>query len=97
MSFSANAYTACAMVCRKILMLVACQAGAKPGRAFTEYVDDIVNKVIPIPKAKGSIDAIRTIGNDATHELTFVSEAEARRAIAIVLYVLNAAYSLPAA
>jgi hypothetical protein len=96
-SFSANAYTACAMVCRKILMAVACKEGDSDGKKFTEYVDYIVTKVIPISTAKSSIDRIRQIGNEANHNITFVSEPDARRAIEIARYVLNAAYSLPAA
>lgn len=96
-SFSARAYTASAMVCRKILMAVACKNGDADGKAFTAYVDHIVNNVVPIPSARNAIDAIRRIGNDANHDVSFVSEGEARRALGIATYILNATYSLPSA
>jgi len=96
-SFAAGAFTASAMVCRKILMVVACEAGAQEGQSFASYVDHIIAAVVPIPSAKPSIDKIRTIGNDANHDVAFVAEPEARRAMSIAAYVLNSAYSLPSA
>ena len=96
-SFSACAYTSATMVCRKILMVCACHEGADEGLQFVKYVDYIVENVLPLPKAKGSIDAIRTIGNDANHEVNFVSRDDAQRALSIVNYLLTSAYSLPQA
>lgn len=94
-AFSASAYTACAMVSRKILMAVACKNGDDEGKNFTTYVDFIINNVVTIPNAKNAIDAIRTIGNEANHDVKFVDETEARRSLEIARYVLSAAYSLP--
>lgn len=96
-AFSAQAFTATAMVCRKLLMLVACLKGDQDGKSFAEYVDFILSKVVPIPSAKQAIDAIRTIGNEANHNVSFVQEPEARRSLSIAKYVLNAVYSLPTA
>jgi hypothetical protein len=96
-ALSAGANTAAAMVCRKILMAVACKEGDTDGKGFAEYVDFIVTNVVPIATAKAAIDRIRQIGNEANHNITFVSEPDARRAIEIARYVLNAAYALPAA
>lgn len=96
-AFSAEAFTACAMVCRKILMAVACKHGDQEGKSFASYVGYILSNVVPIPGARDSIDAIRQIGNEANHDVAFVSETEARRALRISTYVLNAAYSLPLA
>jgi Domain of unknown function (DUF4145) len=95
--FSANAFTAAAMVCRKILMVCAMEQGDKPGRNFIEYVDYITNTVLNFPQAKKAIDAIRGIGNDATHKVAFVSEADARRAMQIADYTLRTIYTLPGA
>jgi len=96
-SFTACAYTSTTMVCRKILMVCACHEGADEGLQFIKYVDYIIGSVLPLPKAKSSIDAIRTIGNDANHSVAFVSRDDARRALAIVTYLLNSVYSLPQA
>ncbi|MGB7323630.1 MAG: DUF4145 domain-containing protein [Rubripirellula sp.] len=95
LSFTASAYTSTTMVARKILMVCACNEGAAEGLSFVKYVDYIVDNVLPLPKAKASIDAIRTIGNDANHSVAFVSRNDAMRAMSIVTYLLNSVYSLP--
>jgi len=108
-AYSAQAYTVSALGCRKLLMACAChedsQASAgdpakktlKDGQAFTDYVDYIVGIALPFPRARASIDAIRTIGNDATHKIDFVTQPDAERAMKIVTYMLDALYSLPTA
>lgn len=97
LSLSAGAYTACALVCRKLLMSTACHEGDNDGKRFVEYVDYITNTVLTFPKARESIDRIRGIGNDANHDVAFVSSDDARRAMQIVTYLLNTLYSLPSA
>lgn len=94
-AYSAGAYTAAAMVCRKVLMAVACHEGDGEGKSFTAYVDYITSTVLVFPKAKPAIDAIRDIGNDANHEIDFVVKDDAKRAMQIVVYLLNAVYSMP--
>lgn len=94
-SFTAGAYTSTTMVARKILMVCACSEGAAEGLSFVKYVDYILDNVLPLPKAKSSIDSIRTIGNDANHSVAFVSRDDAIRAMSIVTYLLNSVYSLP--
>jgi hypothetical protein len=96
-SLSAGAYTACAMVCRKLLMATACHEGDTDGKGFVEYVKYITDTVLTFPKAKDAIDKIRGIGNEANHNVAFVSPDDARRAMQIVTYMLNTIYSLPAA
>lgn len=96
-SFSAGAYTACAMVCRKLLMVTACAEGDSEGKSFLEYVDYITNKVLNFPRAKTHIDRIRVIANDATHKIAFVAQSDAQTAIEVVTYMLDTIYPLPAA
>lgn len=96
-SLSAGANTACAMVCRKLLMATACHEGDADGKQFAAYVSYITDTVLAFPKAKASIDKIRNIGNEANHNVSFVSPDDARRAMQIVTYMLNTIYSLPAA
>jgi Domain of unknown function (DUF4145) len=78
-------------------MVCACDKGEKDGKPFTDYVDYLTNTVIGYGAVKTSIDAIRTIGNEATHEVKIVNEPEATRAMKIVTYLLKTIYSLPAA
>lgn len=94
-AFAAGAYTACTMVSRKLLMVCACQEGATDGKNFTEYVTHITDTVLTFPKAKDAIDKIRTIGNEANHTIRFVTREDAKRALSIVTYMLNAIYALP--
>lgn len=93
-AFSAGAYTAAAMVCRKLLMVIACKEGDVEGKSFLQYVDYIVEKVVPIPAARKAIDEIRKVGNDANHDVTFVDEAQSRQSMKILHYLLRAVYSL---
>lgn len=95
-SYSAGAFTASAMLCRKLLMECACHEGDKEGRAFTDYVDFIIEKVLTMPKAKATIEAIRTIGNEANHKVQFVAEPDAKKAMDIATYLLRSVYSIPA-
>jgi hypothetical protein len=96
-SYAAGAFTASSMVCRKLLMSCACHEKADDGRAFASYVDYITNTVLTFPRAKDAIDAIRSIGNDANHDVAFVSADDAKRAMKIMSYMLNTIYSLPTA
>lgn len=96
-SYAAEAYTATAMLCRKLLMACACDKGDTPGKNFTDYVDYLTTIVLPYQAAKDSIDAIRDIGNQANHEIKFVAKQEAARAMSIVTYLLTTIYSLPSA
>lgn len=96
-AYSAGAHTAASMACRKLLMACACDKGATDGEQFVKYVEFITTNVLTYPAAKASIDAIRSIGNDANHHLQFVNQADAMRSMKIVTYMLNTIYSLPAA
>ncbi len=85
------------MVCRKLLMVTACMKGETDGKRFVEYVQYITDKVLQYPDAKAPITRIKDIGNDANHDASLVNEADAKRAIQIVTYMLDTIYSLPAA
>lgn len=96
-SYSASAFTAAVMVCRKLLMACACHEGDADGKTFAQYVDFVTGTVLTFPRAKASLDAIRSIGNDANHNVAFVNQADAERAMKIVTYMLDTIYSLPTA
>ena len=96
-AYAAGAYTAVAMVCRKLLMACACHEGDADGKPFVDYVNYITGSVLTFPKAKDAIDKIRGIGNDANHNVQFVSRDNAKRAMSIVTYMLSTIYSLPSA
>lgn len=96
-AYAAGAFTATGMVVRKLLMACACHEGDTDGKKFVDYVDYITNNALTFPKARTSIDQIRSIGNEANHKLEFLDQDAAKRAMRIMEYMLNALYSLPSA
>ena len=59
---SQSAYTAAVMLCRKLLMNIAVQQGAKENQSFQAYVDYLDNKGFVPPNGKKWVDAIRKKG-----------------------------------
>ena len=55
-------------------MNCACHEGADKDLKFFKYVDYIVDTVLTIPRAKDAITAIKDIGNEANHEVQFVTQ-----------------------
>jgi hypothetical protein len=47
---SVNAFTACELICRKILMHVAVDKGAKEGESFAAYIDYLESKEYITPR-----------------------------------------------
>ena len=75
---SQNAPTAAVMMCRKLLVHVAVEEGAeKDWNGYEQYVDFLKNEGHVPPNAHKMADLVRTIGNEANHELTPISSQEA--------------------
>lgn len=66
---SVNALTSCESMCRKILMHVAVEKGAKEGKPFTDYLSHLETQGYITPPMKGWVDLIRQHGNKAAHRL----------------------------
>jgi hypothetical protein len=84
---SAGAFTAAAMMCRKLLMSLAVAEGDKPGRHFVEYIDWLAANGHTPPKSTRWVTAIKDQGNLANHEVRRFSEEESTQ-------LLEAAYAL---
>jgi hypothetical protein len=92
---SHNAYTAAVLLCRKMLMNISVSQGAAEGLKFFEYVNFLsVNNYIP-PNGKHWVDHIRRKGNEATHEISIMTEQDARELIAFVEMLLRFIYEFP--
>lgn len=79
--FSVSAYTASALICRKILMNIAVSKGADENKNFAYYVNWLdENRYIP-PDSKNWVDHIRNIGNQGTHEIMPISKEDAEELI----------------
>lgn len=92
---SVNAYTATAMVCRKILMNVAVSKGAEPDQKFGYYVRFLEEKNFIPPDGKEWVDHIREKGNEANHEIPSINKDEATELIDFVGMLLRFVYELP--
>ena len=93
--FSVNAFTSSVMCCRKLLMNLAVSEGAKEGMSFVDYVNFLNdNNFIP-PKGKAWVDAIRKLGNDATHSIEFKTPEEAKLILTFTEMLLKFIYEMP--
>lgn len=100
--FSVHAYTASALMCRKIVFYLAVDRGLSAkvdGRApgFLQCIDYLVTEgVITSTQRDQWVDRIRVLGNSATHDVSAVSEVDARASLDFTLMLLNMVYVYPA-
>jgi hypothetical protein len=95
-TMSVNAFTACELVCRKILMHIAVEKGANEGESFVSYINYLEAQGYVTPPMKGWVDQIRTIGNSATHELSAPQRARAESVIMFTAELLRLVYEMDA-
>ena len=93
---STGSYTAAVLCCRKILMHIAVDKGAKKGNKFIEYVDYLSNKGYTPPEGKKWVDHIRSKGNEANHEILLMTLEDARDLIHFSEMLLKFIYEFPA-
>lgn len=94
-SAGAGAYTGAVMLCRKMLMNIAVQEGAKEGLTFVEYIKYLEDNHYFSPKSKDFVTYIKDLGNEATHEIAPKTEDDALAAIEFVRALLSHNYELP--
>jgi DNA-directed RNA polymerase subunit RPC12/RpoP len=92
-----GAFTAAVLSCRKLLMHLAVSLGATAGESFITYVQYLSDNHFVPPGAKGWVDHIRKKGNEANHEITLMSQADAEELLAFVQMLLKVIYEFPAA
>lgn len=87
-SYKTGAYTAVILICRKVLMNVAIDRGAKPNLKYIEYVDYLLDEGYVPPKSKQWIDDIRKEGNSATHDETSKNKTDAKKILDFIQMLL---------
>jgi len=92
---AAGAYTGSVLLCRKSLMNIAVQEGAKEGQTFQAYVEYLSEQGFIPPRGKGWVDYIRKRGNEATHQIAIMSKDDAVALIAFVEMLLRFIYEFP--
>jgi hypothetical protein len=87
-----NAYTSAILAARKLLMHIAVECGASPGKKFVSYVDYLVDNHYTPPNSKTWVDKIRSFGNEATHEIVIMTQPQAADIIKFIEMILRFNY-----
>lgn len=95
-SLGAFCPTAAALMCRKLLMNIAVNHGAKEGESFVYYVDHLAANGFVPPNGRGWVDLIRKKGNQATHEIALATETDANELLEFSGMLLRFIYEFPA-
>jgi hypothetical protein len=90
-----NAFTAAVLACRKLLMNIAVNHGAKENQSFVSYVEYLANAGFVPPNGRAWVDHIRAKGNEATHEIRLMSRSEAGDLISFAEMLLKFIYEFP--
>ena len=89
-----NAYTAAELICRKILMHVAVEKGAKEGETFEKYLSHLEGKGYVTPPMKNWVELIRKHGNKATHKLESPDKDRAESTVMFTAELLRLTYEM---
>ena len=92
---SVSAFTASVLASRKMLMNIAVQQGAKEGLKFIEYVEYLATTGFIPPNGKGWVDHIRKKGNEATHEISLMTQPDAEELISFTEMLLKFIFEFP--
>lgn len=90
-----NCFTASVLLCRKMLMNIAVEQGAKENLKFISYVKFLSDKGFIPPNGKKWVDHIRKKGNEATHEIKMMEESESKDLISFTEMMLMFPYEFP--
>jgi len=81
-------------MCRKILMHIAVDKGAKEGQTFVFYLDHLAEKGYITPPMKAWTTQIRANGNQSTHELDAPDAARATNTLTFTAMLLVLVYEM---
>jgi len=90
-----EAYTACVLALRKLLMHIAVEKGAPENQNFFQYVEYLDNNGYIPQGGRGWVDHIRTKGNEANHEIVEMSKDDASDLLSFAEMLLRIAYEFP--
>lgn len=92
--FSISAFTACELLCRKIIMHVGVNKGAQEGQTFVSYLDHLENKGYITPTIRDWTDLIRQFGNQSTHKLASPDEKRTETTLMFTMELLRIIYEM---
>ncbi len=92
--FSVNAFTACELVCRKILMHVAVDKGAKEDEAFSYYLTLLGEQGYITPPMTKWVALIKKHGGKATHLIEAPDRKRAESTLMFTAELLRLIYEM---
>jgi len=92
--FSINAFTASELICRKILMHVAVDKGAKENEAFTYYLSQLGEQGYITPPMTKWVALIREHGGKATHLIEAPDRKRAESTLMFTAELLRLIYEM---
>lgn len=94
-AYSIGAFTGTTLLCRKLLMHIAVDLGAKENESFAVYVKFFDEQHFISPRSHGWVDEIRKIGNKANHKLDMNTKEEAEKDLIFCEMILKSNYEYP--
>lgn len=94
-SFSVGAFTGVVLLCRKLLMNIAVELGAKEGMKFIEYVNYLDENHYISANSRAWVDKVRTYGNEATHETAIKTKVDASNMIKFCEMIMKTNFEYP--
>lgn len=94
-AYSVGAFTGTTLLCRKLLMHIAVDLGAKENESFAEYVKFFDEQHYISPRSHNWVDEIRKIGNKANHKLDMNTKEEAEKDLIFCEMILKSNYEYP--
>lgn len=91
-ALSAQIYSGCELLCRKILMHVAVDKGAKERLDFEKYVDYLKDNGYITTALEGMADTVRKNGNRTTHRIEPPDKARAELTLKFTDKILRLVY-----
>jgi hypothetical protein len=91
---SVNANTAAETMCRKILMHIAVDKGAKEGDTFAAYIDYMAGQGYVTPPMREWVTLIKSHGNDANHRLPASDRDRAEGTLYFTAQLLRSVYEM---
>ena len=91
---SVSAYTACELMCRKILMNIAVEKGAKEKESFSHYLTFLGEQGYTTPPMTGWVDLIREHGGKATHLIETPDRKRAESTLMFTAELLRLIYEM---
>lgn len=91
---AAKCFTAAELLCRKILMHVAVEKGAREGESFVHYLSFLESHGHVALQMRRWLDLIRKHGNQATHEIAAPDAQRAERTVLFTVELLRLVYEM---